>query len=441
MDPDIARSVGRAFASQSSERLGRSSLRVVVGRDNRPSSPPLSEALISGLRRGGADVTDVGEVPTPTLYWAGTTLGADAACQVTGSHNPSRWNGVKLVFGGESLYGEALQDLKRRIEEGDLTSGRGALDQVEVLDDYVADVAGRFALGRSLRVAVDPGNGVGSLVAERLLEGIGAEVTPIHCESDGSFPNHHPDPTVDENLADLIAAVRSSPHDLGVGFDGDADRLGAVDENGSIVRGDLLLLLFGLEVLRRNGPGEQLVFDVKCSRALPEAYREAGGVPVMWKTGHSLIKRKMKECGARIAGELSGHFILADGYLPFDDAPFAACQLAAIVSRSPVPLSEIVRGFPVYCSTREVRIAVPENDKWRIVDEVSRSLSERYQVNTVDGARAEMGSGWALVRASNTQPAITVRCEAPNEERLAGIGAEIETTLAQAGVEVDLTAG
>lgn len=440
LDHGIAHMVGRAFVSQIRERTGRSSIRVVLGRDNRPSSPELSQALADGLRESGADVVDVGEVPTPTLYWAEVIMGVDAGCQVTGSHNPSQWNGIKLVADHASLYGSRIKDLRRRIEDGDLRSGAGGIEETAVIDEYIDDVASRFELARSIRVAVDAGNGVGSLVAERLLARIGAETTPIHCVSDGTFPNHHPDPTVDENLADLIAAVRAEPHDLGIGFDGDADRLGTVDERGGIVRGDILLLLFGLEALRVGGRGQRLVFDVKCSRTLPEVFEQAGGIPVMWKTGHSLIKQKMKECGASIAGELSGHFIIADGYQPFDDAPFAACQLASILSRTQEPFSELVRGFPAYVSTREVRAHVPEADKWRIVEELSAYLASRYRVNLVDGVRADTGSGWALVRASNTQPAITVRCEARTPEELTELSTEIETALASAGVVVDLAA-
>ncbi|MCE2454492.1 MAG: phosphomannomutase/phosphoglucomutase [Gemmatimonadetes bacterium] len=439
LNAEIAELVGRAFASQVRDRANTASVRVAVGRDNRPSSPSLRDGLVRGLRAAGAGVVDVGEVPTPTLYWSEATLGVDAGCQVTGSHNPSKWNGIKLVYGGDSLYGKSIGDLRRRIVERDLRSGFGSLEEVETLDSYVEDLSGRFQLARPVKLVVDAGNGVGSLVAERLLTAIGAEVAPLHCEPDGTFPNHHPDPTVDENLQDLISLVRSGDFELGVGFDGDADRLGAVDEHGGIVRGDVLLLLFGLDALRARGPGRKLVFDVKCSRILPEVFSAHGGVPVMWKTGHSLIKRKMKECGASLAGELSGHFILADGYRPFDDAPFAACRLASIVSRAPEPLSAIVSRFPKYVSTREVRAAVPEADKWRIVEEVSTLLASRYEVNTIDGVRADAGYGWALVRASNTQPAVTVRCEARTREQLSELSAEVEDALARAGVEVALS--
>jgi len=438
LNPELTYLVGRAFASFARDRLGRPLPHIAVGRDNRPSSPGLAAGLVEGLRHSGADVTVLGEVPTPTAYWAERALGLDAVCQVTGSHNPSEWNGVKLVLGGNSLYGPAIRELRRRIIEGELDRGAGSLAHEAVLDIYVQDVAGRFELSRPMRVAADAGNGVGSLVAEKLLKAIGAEVTPICCESDGTFPNHHPDPTVDENLAQLIGAIEASPHDLGVGFDGDADRLGAVDENGRVVRGDIILLIFGLELLRLRGAGEQLVFDVKCSKALPERFGAMGGRPVMWKTGHSLIKKKMKECGARLAGELSGHFIIADGYHPFDDALFAACHLVSILSRSPVPLSAMLEDFPSYVSTREVRVDVPRSEKWKIVEGVARELGKRYDVNDVDGVRVEMADGWALVRASNTQPQVTVRCEAATTDQLKEITEEVEDVLGAWGVEADL---
>ena len=249
-----------------------------------------------------------------------------------------------------------------------------------MLDRYVTDVAGRFELARPMKVAVDCGNGTGSLVAVQLLEAMGVEVTPLYCDSDGTFPNHHPDPTVDENLLDMIQAVRDAPHDLGVAFDGDADRIGAVDETGAIVRGDLLLLLFGLDLLDSRGPGQKLVFDVKCSQALPDVFRAAGGEPIMWKTGHSLQKVKMKETGALLAGELSGHIMVADDYFGFDDALYNACRLIALVSRSDRSLSEMVADFPVYVSTPEIRIEVTEEQKWDIVEKAVSHFKKSHDV-------------------------------------------------------------
>jgi phosphomannomutase/phosphoglucomutase len=285
-------------------------------------------------------------------------------------------------------------------------------------------------------VAVDCGNGTGSLVAVELLERMGVDVSPLFCESDGTFPNHHPDPTVDENLEDLIGMVRATPHDLGVAFDGDADRIGAVDETGAIVRGDMLLLLLGLDLLDRRGQGQKLVFDVKCSQALPEVFAAAGGEPIMWKTGHSLQKLKMKETGAKLAGELSGHIMVADDYFGFDDALYVACRIIALLSRSDRTLSERIADFPSYVSTPEIRIDVTEDDKWEIVERAVAHFKEHHDVIDVDGARVQFGDGWALLRTSNTQPVIVARFEARTEERLAEIRGEVAHWLAEQGISL-----
>ena len=434
LDASVTEAVGRAFASHVRAETGLERPRIAVGHDNRLSSPGLADGLIAGLRAAGADVLDIGTVPTPVLYWAECTFETDAGVQITGSHNPPEWNGIKMTCGRASLYGDAIQGLLTRIQNGDTDSGQGSLEQVEVLDRYVADIAGRFELARPMKVAVDCGNGSGALVAERLFEAMGVEITPLFCESDGTFPNHHPDPTVDENLEDLIRAVLESPHDLGVAFDGDADRIGAVDANGAIVRGDILLLLFGLDLLERKGPGQKLVFDVKCSQALPEVFEAAGGEPIMWKTGHSLQKVKMKETGALLAGELSGHIMIADDYFGFDDALYDACRLIDLVSRSEMSLAEWVATFPAYVSTAEIRIEVTEEEKWVVVDAAVAHFKSLYDVIDVDGARVLFGDGWALLRASNTQPVIVSRYEARTPERLAEIRGEVEGWLRSQGV-------
>ena len=434
LDSTVTEAVGRAFATHVSAVTDVGAPRIAVGCDNRLTSPALVGGLIDGIRAAGVDVVDVGTVPTPVLYWSEATLGTDAGVQITGSHNPPEWNGIKMTLGGGSLYGDAIQDLLRRITESDFAAGAGAHERVEVLDRYIRDVSGRFRLKRPMRVAVDCGNGTGSLVAVPLLEAIGVEVTPLFCDSDPTFPNHHPDPTVDENLADIIRAVKESPHDLGVAFDGDADRIGAIDEHGVIVRGDTLLLLYGLDVLEKRGPPQKLVFDVKCSQALPEVFAEAGGEPIMWQTGHSLIKMKMKETGALVAGELSGHIMIADDYLGFDDAPYDACRLIELVSRSGRTLSEMVSDFPVYVSTAEIRIEVTEEQKWAVVSEAVAHFRATHEVIDVDGVRVLFGDGWALLRASNTQPVIVARFEARSAERLAEIRAEVGEWLTAAGV-------
>ena len=434
LDPEVTEAVGRAFGSRVRLDTNSSPPTVTVGYDNRSTSPALAEGLISGIRSAGVDVLDVGTVPTPVLYWSEVTLGADAGVQITGSHNPPEWNGIKMTHGGSSLYGDAIQDLLRSIQASNFTSGSGGYERLTVLDRYVDDISGRFNLGRPMRVVVDCGNGTGSLLAVRLLEAIGVEVTPLFCESDPTFPNHHPDPTVDENLIDLIRTVESGNHDLGVAFDGDADRIGAVDDRGRIIRGDILLLLFGLDLLKKRGPGQKVIFDVKCSQVLPELFEEAGGEPIMWQTGHSLIKKKMRETGALLAGELSGHIMIADDYLGFDDALYNACRLIEIISRSGHTLSEMVSDFPKYRSTPEIRIDVTEDQKWAVVSEAKAYFKEKYDVIGVDGVRILFGDGWALLRASNTQPAIVARFEARSEDRLIEIRTEISEWLTQAGV-------
>ncbi len=436
LDATVTEAVGRAFGSHVRAATGSATPRVAVGRDNRLSSPELADGLVAGLRAAGADVLDAGTVPTPVLYWTEVTHAADAGVQITGSHNPPEWNGVKMTVGRASLYGDAIKDLHRRIVDGDVSSGSGGREEVEVLDRYVADVAGRFELGRPMKVAADCGNGTGALVAVPLLEALGVEVTELFCDSDGTFPNHHPDPTVDENLADLVRAVRAEPHDLGVAFDGDADRVGAIDETGAVVRGDMLLLLFGLDLLAKRGPGQKLVFDVKCSQALPEVFAAAGGEPIMWKTGHSLQKAKMKETGALLAGELSGHIMVADDYFGFDDALYDACRLVSLLSHSDRPLSAMLAEFPAYVATPEIRVDVTEEQKWTIVDRAVAHFRRSHEVIDVDGARVLFGDGWALLRSSNTQPVIVARFEARTAERLAEIQGEVGAWLESQGVSL-----
>ena len=435
LTPEVAEGVGRAYATLASGHLGRPA-RIAVGQDNRPSSPALAESLIRGLNGAGADAVDIGTVPTPALYWAEKTLPTDGGIQITGSHNPPEWNGIKMTLEGRSVYGDQIQALKNAILQREFGEGAGDSERVDVLDRYVADVAGRFDLARPVKVVLDCGNGVGSLVGVELLEALGVEVVPLYCESDGTFPNHHPDPTVDEYLVDLIDTVRREGAELGIGFDGDADRIGVVDEHGQIVRGDLLLLLFGLDVLRTRGPGQRLVFDVKCSQVVSDEFTRAGGEAIMWKTGHSLIKEKMRETDAALAGELSGHIFVADNYFGFDDAPYAACRLVDLIVRSGRTLSDMVSDFPVYVSTPELRIEVTEETKFAIVEAAQEHFRETRDVIDVDGARIRFEGGWGLLRASNTQPIIVTRYEAETEKQLSAIRGEIESWLLTKGVAV-----
>tara|TARA_B100001750_G_scaffold226757_2_gene219798 strand:- start:383 stop:1750 length:1368 start_codon:yes stop_codon:yes gene_type:complete len=436
LDAGITESVGQAFASYVRAETAAASPTIAVGGDNRKSSPDLTTGLIAGIRKAGVNVLHVGTVPTPVLYWTEAMHDVQAGVEITGSHNPPEWNGIKMNVKGGALYGDAIQNLLARIIEGDLDSGAGSYRELEVIDAYIKNVSQRFDLARPMRVAVDCGNGTASLVAEQLMQALGVTATPLFCESDPTFPNHHPDPTVDENLQDLIATVEASAHDLGVAFDGDGDRLGVVDETGSIIRGDLLVLLYGLDLLSRKGPGQSLVFDIKCSQVVAEVFAKAGGHPIMWKTGHSLIKKKMRETGALLGGELSGHIMIADDYFGFDDALYSACRLISMVSASGISLSEMVADFPTYASTPEIRIDVAEEQKWQVVEEAVAHFGKMHEVITVDGARIQFADGWALLRASNTQPTIVARFEARTNERLSEIQAEIDLWLQTRGLSV-----
>jgi phosphomannomutase/phosphoglucomutase len=434
---DIPERIGRAYASElRAVHGGRDDLVVAVGRDNRPSSDALAGQAIGGIRSAGVNVLDYGLVPTPVLYYAAARERTDGGLQVTGSHNPPAYNGFKMIVGDRPVYGAAIQRLRERMERAQYASGAGTYEARQILGEYVEDIGRRFQLGRPMKVVVDCGNGTGSVVAVELLRRTGAVVIPLYCESDGTFPNHHPDPTVDEYIRDLRATVLRERADLGIGFDGDADRIGAVDENGTIVRGDILLLLFALDALDRLGPPQTLVFDVKCSQAVPEVYEARGGRPIMWKTGHSLIKEKMKEVGAPVAGELSGHICFGEDYYGFDDALYGACALVQLVSRDARPLSARVAEFPRYVSTPEIRIDVTEETKFGIVARAVEHFRREHDIIDVDGVRVLFEGGWGLLRASNTQPVLVMRCEARTEARLRAIQEIMERWLHGQGVAV-----
>jgi phosphomannomutase/phosphoglucomutase len=436
---DVPELIGKAFGSEVMKRLGGSPT-VAVGHDNRPSSPGLAEGIIQGITSTGVNVVFVGTVPTPVLYYATEKLGTDGGLQITGSHNPPEYNGFKMVVKGRAIYGDAIQGLLKRIQSEDFERGVGSRTKQEINQAYIEDIASRFKPKRKLKVVVDCGNGTGSLVAVPLLEGAGAQVIPLYCESDGTFPNHHPDPTVDANVQDLIALVKKEKADLGIGFDGDADRIGAVDEQGNIVRGDILLLLYGLDALQRLGAPQKLVFDVKCSQVVPEVYKQHGGEPIMWKTGHSLIKEKMKEVKAPIAGELSGHICFGEDYYGFDDALYGACLLVQLVAAAGRPLSAMVDEFPKYVSTAEIRIEVTEENKWEIVKNAIAHFKKDHEVVVVDGARVQFGDGWGLLRASNTQPVLVARYEAKTRAKLEQIQEMFEQFLRGEGVDLAATA-
>ena len=413
-DP-VAEAVGRAFGTLVAEAGGA---RVALGQDVRPSSPRLAQAIERGLLAAGLAVERVGVVPTPALYYAVVAHELDGGLQVTGSHNPPEFNGFKLTHGRAPVFGAEIQQMRERIERGDLRArAGGAAADRPVLDDYRAMLVERLKSPRGLRVVMDCGNGCAGTVVPQVFEAMGHTVTPLFAELDGRFPNHLPDPTVPALMRDLIAAVQQGGADLGIGFDGDADRIGAVDGRGRMVFGDQILALLARDVLARV-PGAEIIFDVKCSQGLIEDIAAHGGRPSMWKTGHSLIKSRLQETGAPLAGEMSGHMFFSEGFFGFDDAMFAAGRLLRYVAASGTTLAALVDSIPHYFATPETRLACPEERKFEIVASIKREFTKRYRVIDIDGVRVEFGDGWGLVRASNTQPALVVRFEARTPERL-----------------------
>lgn len=434
LTPELGRAIGRSFASVAWQRLGRAPV-IAVGRDNRPSGPALSEGVRQGIVQAGGTALDVGTLPTPALYLAVSALQTDGGLQVTGSHNPPEFNGFKMVLGGEAFHGDEILDLWDIITAERWRTGQGReTSDDSVLGRYQEAITSRHRLARRVKVVVDCGNGAGSLAAVPTIRALGAEVTALFCESDGTFPNHHPDPTVPENLRDLQAAVRRTGAELGIALDGDADRIGAVDENGEIIWGDQILVILGRDAVRRFGPGTPVIFDVKCSEVLPAALEKAGAKPVMWKTGHSLIKAKMKELHAPLAGEMSGHMFFGGDYLGFDDALFAAARLLEIVSRQPFGLSPLLADLPKTTATPEIRIEAPEEEKFAIVERAAAHFASRYPVNTIDGVRVTFPTGWGLLRASNTQPILVMRFEATDPRALDAYRGEVVDWLAGQGV-------
>ena len=433
---EAADAIGRAFAALLAER--KIPLVVAVGRDNRPNGVALRDALVDGLVSAGAEVVDIGVVPTPLLYWSLHHLPVQAGIQITGSHNPPEFNGFKMCVGTSSLYGAGIQRLRAIIDAGAYPAGAGRVRHEAVIARYEDDIVARIGkLSRPLKVVLDCGNGAGALVAPSLFPRLGIEPVMLFAESDGTFPNHHPDPTVVENLRDLIATVRREGADLGIGFDGDADRIGIVDRNGTIVWGDYLLILYARDVLARTGkehPGQSIIFDVKCSQALPAAIAGAGGVPVMWKTGHSLIKEKMKELHAPVAGEMSGHMFFTEGFYGHDDALYGAARLLRIVADSGKGVDELLADIPRYVSTPEIRIDCPDERKFAVVEAAVKHFKASHEVVEVDGARVLYGDGWGLIRASNTQPILVARFEALTQARLDEIRADIAGWLATQGI-------
>lgn len=435
LTPDVVEQLGKGLGTMVARAQGTT---VVVGRDARESSPPFRDALIKGLTSCGLNVIDVGVVPTPIVYFAANTLPVDGLAMITGSHNPAEYNGFKMGVGKTTFYGETIQQLRKLIEQQDFIVGRpGTVSTFDAVTPYLHYVTQTVRRGeRKLKVVVDAGNGVGGIVAVPLLERLGYDVVPLFCEPDGRFPNHHADPTVEKNLAHLVAEVKKQKADLGVAYDGDADRIGVVDEQGGILWGDKLMILLSRALLAEV-PGAAIVGEVKCSFTMYDDIKAKGGQAIMWKTGHSLIKAKMKETHAMLAGEMSGHIFYKHRFFGFDDAPYTTARLLEIVSKQGRPLSALLQDVPVTYASPELRFDTVEEKKFALVKRCTELLRAKgLSLIEVDGVRATWPDGWGLIRASNTTPILVVRYEAKTTARLEEIKALIDGTIEAAKKEL-----
>jgi phosphomannomutase / phosphoglucomutase len=426
-DKEFALLLGKVHGTSVMEAGGR---RVAVGRDCRATSDEYAEAVITGMTSTGLEVFDVGVCPTPLLYFSLFHLDLDGGIQITASHNPSEYNGFKICLGKDTLYGEQIQKIRARMERKDFCENSGGMTQrYDILSPYTRHLLSDVAqLARPLKIVIDAGSGVGGPVGPPIFRKLGCEVFEIACIPDGTFPVHHPDPTVPENLAMLIERVRREGADLGIAYDGDADRIGAVDETGKILWGDELLVLFSRDVLRRN-PNAVIISEVKCSQRLYDDIAKNGGRPIMWKAGHSLLKAKMKETGALLAGEMSGHMFFKERYFGFDDAIYASLRLLEIVAKSGKPLSSLLADLPKSVSTPEIRVDCADEKKFAIAAKATDYFRQHFDLIDVDGARVRFADGWGLIRASNTQPALVLRFEASSQEKLDEYRALIENKL------------
>ncbi len=457
---EIAEGIGKAYAAYvRGAGLLTDPITVSVGRDVRVSSDPLKNALVRGLKESGIDVIDIGVCPTPLQYFSMQSLTVDGGFMITGSHNPPEYNGFKISIGKETIHGAEIQKIGAALKEVFAnppvwTGALGDLRSVEIIPPYIEHVAGLFelpALDREIKLVLDAGNGTAGPVAVPLLMGLGCDVNGIHCQPDGTFPNHHPDPTVPANLYDLIETVKANKADFGIAYDGDADRIGVVDEKGGIIWGDKLMVIFARDIIETT-PGATVVGEVKCSQVLYDEIEKAGGVPVMWKTGHSLIKSRMKELGAAMAGEMSGHIFFADRYFGFDDAIYASCRLAEILAKKRVSdpsatFSGLLAGVPDTLVTPEMRIECADDKKFKVIESLAEALEKTTakegdlqltDVITIDGLRMNFDGGWALVRASNTQPVLVMRFEATDDALLEKAKAFVKARINEVEPELDV---
>jgi len=435
LTPAIVEAIGRGLGTEAIAAGGKA---IAIGRDGRLSGPELSAALAKGIRAAGADVHDIGMATTPMGYFAAYELGTKSAVMVTGSHNPPEYNGIKMVIAGTTLSGEAIQQLRARIERGDVSKGEGAYRQVDVREAYLSRVTKDVKLARPMKIAIDCGNGVAGMVAPELYRRMGCEIVELFCDVDGTFPNHHPDPSQPKNLKDLIRALETTDAELGLAFDGDGDRLGVVTKDGHVIFPDRQLMLFAKDVLSRN-PGGEIIFDVKCTRNLGPWVRSHGGKPVLWKTGHSLIKAKMRELGAPLAGEMSGHMFFGERWYGFDDGVYAGARMLEILSKEKDP-NAVLKALPDSLTTPELNVKLAEGEPHRLIAtlQASADFPGAAEVIKLDGVRVEYPDGFGLARASNTTPVVVLRFEADNEPALERIKGEFRRVLKAAKPDADL---
>jgi phosphomannomutase/phosphoglucomutase len=438
---DIRGKVGADLTDESVSSLGRAIgsylcqhgvRKVSLASDNRLSSDGFRAILSEELSKSGLRVVDFGVIPTPVFYYTLFELGGEGGVMITGSHNPPDFNGFKIACGKSTIYGDEIQNIRQIAEKGRYTVGKGSVEEADAKGPYIDMISRNIQVSPDVRFAVDCGNGTAGVIVPELFERLGLKPEILFCEPDGRFPNHHPDPTVPANLEHLVDTVVKESYEAGIAFDGDADRIGVIDEKGSIIWGDRLLIILARDIISRN-PGAKVIFEVKCSQALADAIEKAGGVPIMWKTGHSLIKSKMKSEGALLAGEMSGHIFFSDTYYGYDDAIYAGLRLLEILSRHGGRLSSLLDDVPAYHTTPEIRVGCPDNRKFTVVDNLKTYLEPDHNIIDIDGVRVVYDDGWGLVRASNTQPVLVLRFEAKSEDRLKHIQKEIVEALRTVG--------
>ncbi len=419
---DVVKNIGKALATY---MHGQGKKNASVGRDGRLSSEHFKNLIVEGMTEGGLDVVDLGQVPTPLFYFSLFNLGMDGGIMVTGSHNPPEFNGFKVACGKTTLYGDEIQNLRKIIEEGRFVQGKGSFREYKnIVDDYYNFLRGNIKLNKSFKVVIDAGNGVAGVVALPIMKEMGQNVTDLFCDVDGNFPNHFADPTVEKNIVELRKKVIETKADVGIGYDGDGDRIGVVDNEGNIIWGDYLMIIFARDIFK-NRKGAYFVSEVKCSKNLYEDIEKNGGIPVMWKAGHSLIKQKMKEVNAVLGGEMSGHMFFADRFFGYDDAIYASLRLLEIMEREGKPVSEFLKDLPKLYSTPEIRVSCPDKIKFDVVKKLTEYYRAKYKIIDIDGVRIILEEGWGLVRASNTQPVLVLRFEAQTRDALDRIQAMV----------------